>query len=754
MPLKGQVLERVLVRGFVRDASSNEAMPSATILADGKAVTLTDIRGYFQFEVAHEKHVVRASYIGYESEEKIVEPEADESKINLFFILKQVPIQSDSVVVLGEEVTTQKFGASVVSLSIPDMASVPRFAEPDPVRIMQTLPGVTSADFDFLAQLNIRGGSFDETLISLDGVPVYNPYHFGGWFSMVNSDLLKREDLYRSNYPPNMSGYLSGVLNMVSKDGTGERHKGIASLGVSSASLVAEGPMVGGTYVVGARRIWLDLVFNLIKQNTLPYYFYDVFAKYSLPIDQNNLLKISVFYSRDVLDPIKSYSLQSFAVNDYPHWANRLIRGGWNLFARSGISLEFSLYESRSQVQGNVQADYGSEGKKHLLMNNGITERAAQFEATMLGESSQTVLGASIKELAVDYSWDVEWSKFGDPVGLFFPRPSTFFDYADNAFRSDGYEKIIGFYGSHRFKIDQSVGGTLGFRADYVNRLSSFIVSPFMNVKMELTQEIDLWGAYGRYYQPLFAFKEAKKEVVFSAPYAIRFLASRDEEVSRSDHFSVGIRFNEIPFQCVMEIEGYYKERRNLPSSYFDSTAHYVFEDGYATGLDILLKRIEEPVSGWVGYSFSRSVKHGAGYDYFSSVDRTHSLKIVVGQRIAEWLRIDLFWTFATGVPYTDVTGKYVGTSVNQMYDESVVAPEWRPIEGRKNSARTIPYHRMDVGLTGSFVWGGLLFKPYLQVFNPYNAANPYLFDFKPNSSNENQRGSFIMPTFGVTAEF
>ena len=51
--------------------------------------------------------------------------------------------------------------------------------------------------------------------------PLYNPYHVGETFGDVNPDIIQLERLYPSNYPSNYGGYLSGVLDMQTKNYNG-----------------------------------------------------------------------------------------------------------------------------------------------------------------------------------------------------------------------------------------------------------------------------------------------------------------------------------------------------------------------------------------------------------------------------------------------------------------------------------------------------------------------------------------------------
>jgi hypothetical protein len=231
----------------------------------------------------------------------------------------------------------------------------------------------------------------------------------------------------------------------------------------------------------------------------------------------------------------------------------------------------------------------------------------------------------------------------------------------------------------------------------------------------------------------------------------VSFLAERDRGISGSDHGALEVQAD-LPWSLTLNVEGYYKHRRGLATAYKDPNLRIDYESGYAVGVDVLLRRETDPVSGWIAYSLSRSMKKGE-YWYFAGADRTHSVKAFLQVRPFEDLRLDLYWTYATGVPYTDIVAKYTG-----LEEDDNLAPyratTWRPVWGRKNAARAIDYKRLDVGVTWSLIWGELLVKPYLFIFNVTRAPNPYFVTLQTAGSNETSRFSEIVPTFGVTVEF
>jgi len=84
----------------------------------------------------------------------------------------------------------------------------------DPVRALQNLPGV-AATADLNARPVVRGGDILEIRGNLDGIPLIQPYHFGGFKSVFNTNSIERITLYRTNIPASRHNALSGAINVI-----------------------------------------------------------------------------------------------------------------------------------------------------------------------------------------------------------------------------------------------------------------------------------------------------------------------------------------------------------------------------------------------------------------------------------------------------------------------------------------------------------------------------------------------------------
>ncbi|HEX2865819.1 MAG TPA: hypothetical protein VHO03_02195, partial [Ignavibacteriales bacterium] len=163
-------------------------------------------------------------------------------------------------------------------------------------------------------------------------------------------------------------------------------------------------------------------------------------------------------------------------------------------------------------------------------------------------------------------------------------------------------------------------------------------------------------------------------------------------------------------------------------------------------------------LTGWLGYSFLHSVKKDENYYYYAPFDRTHNVKILMNYALSNSWQLNAFWTFSTGLPYTVPVGKYIGPPNDDFgYFQFQEVHSMRLIEGRRNSERFKDFHRLDIGVSWSFMWGSILYRPYLQVMNVYNSPNPYNYSpstWQVTPQEGQERGSNIFPVIGITAEF
>jgi hypothetical protein len=119
----------------------------------------------------------------------------------------------------------------------------------DPVRAASFAPGV-AVQSDLNVRPLVRGGDADQTRVMFGGIPLLQPYHVGGVFSLFNLGTLESVDLHRDALPVEDPGSLSGVLRLKARRPALDGLHGRASVSMVRGDLHAEVPVVRGRFGV------------------------------------------------------------------------------------------------------------------------------------------------------------------------------------------------------------------------------------------------------------------------------------------------------------------------------------------------------------------------------------------------------------------------------------------------------------------------------------------------------------------------
>ncbi|NJN76913.1 MAG: TonB-dependent receptor [Saprospiraceae bacterium] len=126
------------------------------------------------------------SYLGYETQKiKIALRKNTTQNINLS--IKSLDLE---LVTVTPETSTPQMSTEILSLET--LEKLPMLmGETDVLKMVQLLPGVQSGS-EGSSGFHVRGGSPDQNLILLDGVPVYNASHLFGFFLFLMPMRLKK----------------------------------------------------------------------------------------------------------------------------------------------------------------------------------------------------------------------------------------------------------------------------------------------------------------------------------------------------------------------------------------------------------------------------------------------------------------------------------------------------------------------------------------------------------------------------------
>ena len=223
-------------------------------------------------------------------------------------------------------------------------------------------------------------------------------------------------------------------------------------------------------------------------------------------------------------------------------------------------------------------------------------------------------------------------------------------------------------------------------------------------------------------------------------------------------------------------VEGYYKSMDNLMeykpgSSFFGTSANW--EDkvclgrGWAYGVEFLAQKSVGKVTGWLGYTWSRTWRQfdtpgeelNGGEPFPAKYDRIHDVSLTLQYRPNDRFDCGLTWVYSTGNTATlafhrmETNGYeyeyYFGNSVDYV--------------GQRNNYRLPAYHRMDVSFNfhRKFTHGSRTIN--ISVYNAYNRQNPFVI--YPSTNYYSTDGSYktvlmqrslfpLLPSLSYTYKF
>ncbi len=241
------------VTGIVLDAVSGRALAGATVSApDAGRFDVTDLHGRYAFSSLPSGSLrLTVRYVGrHATEQRAIVPQSGTLEINV--VLDPLPERLAAVEVRRFRDASSRFGADgrrMRVIAADDQRSNPLLAEPDLLRAVAGGEAVMAPEVP--GGIHLRGGSSDQTAYTLDGVPVFNPYHVSDLMGAWNTDALQSA---RIDYEPTEVTALSGVMALATRP-SGMRVAARGSASTTHARFTADGPLAfgNGAFLIGAR---------------------------------------------------------------------------------------------------------------------------------------------------------------------------------------------------------------------------------------------------------------------------------------------------------------------------------------------------------------------------------------------------------------------------------------------------------------------------------------------------------------------
>ncbi len=724
------------VSGTVKDASNGEDLIGALVgIAEmpGKG-TATNSYGFYSITLPAGVYTLQFQSLGYTMRAERVNLTGNLSlKIELASAESQLTEVQITDSRANDNVRNNEMG--VMKIDPKAVESVPvLFGERDIIKVFQMTPGVKSAG-EGNAGFFVRGGSADQNLILLDEAPVYNASHLLGFFSVFNSDALKDVSLFKGGMPAEYGGRSSSVMDIKMKDGNAKKFGAEGGIGLIASRLTLEAPIVKdrGSFMISGRRTYADLFLKLSSDsvtNQSSLYFYDLNLKANYRINDKNRIYLSGYFGRDNfgLGDIfgfdwgnKTGTLRfNHVFNDRLFSNTSLIYSDYSYrfsFSPSGSAITFS-----SSIQDiNIKQDFSFFPNPNHKIKFGFN---AIHHTFVPGEITSDIESFSDLKLYNKYALESalylqDDMSINERIGLQYGLRYSFFDYMGEGtaytFDENGNTLTSQEYG--KWETIKTYGG----------------LEPRLSLRYELENNSSVKASYNRSYQYLHLLSNSTS----SQPTDIWVPSSNNIKPQTSDQVSVGYfrNFKENTYE--LSVETYYKMMRNAidyrngADLFFNDQAEgeLVYGSGRAYGVELLVRRQTGKLTGWVSYTWSRSLRKfdyiNEGAEFPSKQDRIHDIAIVASYALSERVKLSGNWIYYTGAAVTFPSGKYEieGISV--------------PLFSERNGYRMPDYHRLDIGVTIDAKKKKRFESSWnFSVYNAYARKNAYAISFQQNADN------------------
>ncbi len=741
----GQNSRKFTISGYVTDIGSGESLIGAGVLSGGEAKTgvSTNEFGWYNVSLREGRTTIEYHYVGYEPKTIAFDLNKD-TVINV--TLSPSTTLSEAVVVARNNAGIRSTNMSALDVPISQVIKSPTlFGESDIIKFLQMLPGVQGG-MEGTTGIHVRGGSQDENLVMLDGIPIYNIDHVLGIFSVFTPEAVKKVTFYKGAFPARYGGRISSIVDVRTNDGNLKETHGVVSVGMLTSRVHVEGPLKQDKTSFslsfrGMHTLFYQPFIKLAMKDEAKanFYFYDANAKFSHKFDDRNRLYLGIYNGWDKLTVDDLYDEGSGSEGTFSKSADKYRIGWGNTIAAMRLNHIFSstLFSNttvafnnyRMSIENKYKNSYGTQyiNDYSYKYKSGITDGSARMDFEWTPNSSNSV------RFGGEYTFHT-----------FKPETSSFTNkaveggtvQADSTYNELDGRKLRGHEASAFIEDDIFIGERLSFNpglhytAFYTDGKFYNSLQPRLSARMDLGKGYAVKAAYSRMAQYVHLLTSSD----ISLPTDLWVPITKNIKPVIGDHYSIGAYYSGLK-GWEFSLEGYYKKTKNIveyqdgatvmgtSANWYDKVS---MGEGRSYGVEIFVQKTLGKTTGFVSYTLSKSdrifrdgmVNNGRWYPY--KYDRRHNLVVSVFHKFSDRVDVAGNFVFTTGGTTTVPTRQIVAIAPDgtSTYDDYVPY---------KNNYRLPCSHRLNLGVNlhkqkrhGERIWN-------FSIYNVYNAMNPNL---------------------------
>ena len=737
-----QTPEKVILSGYIKDASNGETLIGATVfIIEHEAGATSNEYGFYSVSVPPGPCTVEYAYLGYNSAVSELSLEVD-TKLDIELSEEAAMIEEIVITAEPEDENVRKVEMSVNKLDISTIKQMPSLlGEVEIIRSIQLLPGVTTVG-EGATGFNVRGGAIDQNLVLLDEAPVFNSSHLFGFFSVFNPDAVKDVKLIKGGIPSRYGGRLASILDVRMKEGNNKNLSVNGGIGLIFSRLSIEAPIIKdkSSFIVAARRSYIDILAKPFLSEDLGdtgLSFYDLTLKTNYIFSDKDRVFLSAYLGRD------NFSFGASAGFD---WGNSTTTLRWNHLFSDRLFANMTLYYSNY----DYQISFGEDAFDRFDWNAGIINYSAKPEFTyflnpknLIKFGGQVIIYDFIPGNAVGVSEGISSDislpdKYGIESAIFVENEHEIsknfsvhygLRLSNFNYTGEGFAYTFG---------DAPVGDrrpVTNFQSyDQWESIQTYTnLEPRASMKYQLSDQSSVKASYNRMAQ----YIQLVSNTTASTPVDVWTPATNNIQPLLADQVALGYfrNFKDNTYELSSEV--YYKKVQNTVD-YIDGAdlllnpaleGDLIEGENRAYGLELMLKKTKGKFTGWVSYTAARTENRIAGINnddwYPTRFDQTHNLSLTTFYELSKRWSLSSNFTYITGTPTTFPTSRFE--------QQGYVVPH--NANNTRNNVRIPDYHRLDVGATfkGKEIPGRKWYGEWVfSVYNIYSRRNAFSIFFRP----------------------
>lgn len=677
---------RCRIYGTIKDEKGSPIELASVRIDKQPSTTITNLNGkYSIYCTSRDTVTIIYSMIGYETRKRTIHNPVDSIRIDV--MLPSFDAKFGEAIVTGQQIQT----GTMQKITPKDLKISPSTTGNGVEEIIATQAGVSTHN-ELSSQYNVRGGSFDENCVYLNGVEVYRPMLVRSGqqegLSIINPNMVEHIGFSSGGFEARYGDRMSSVLDITYK-------RPEAFEASVSASMLGAGAYVGWgnkhvslmtsvrykttRYLLGTMDTSGEYNPNFLDYQA--YFLWRPNQRWSLEAIGNISDNHYNFEPEDretkfgTMQEAKSFKVY-FDGQEKDYF--RTLFGSMTLTRHFNpntfLALQVSSFSTKEQETYDIQGEYWlneattqeqlgvgtyMEHARNRLKAN-VFNTGLRFRTKLTGHVLQAGLNwqrESIKENARE--WEMR-----DSMGYSLPHNPDrlaliYSQRSHNKLQTNRFEA----YAQDTWRFKSKIGLfnlTYGLRFSYWDWNKEMLVSPRASLGLmpSFSEHWTFRFATGVYYQAPF-YKELRDTTIIGGISTVKL--NKDIKSQRSIHFVLGgdytFRMMNRPFKFTTEV--YYKALSNLIPYTVDNVRVVYYgrnmSKGYATGIDFkLFGEFVPGTDSWITFSIMSTKEKLHGKWLPRPTDQRYNLSLYFTDYFPgtdRW-KLALKAAFADGLPF------------------------------------------------------------------------------------------------------